>query len=120
MHLLDVDRVAIYQSGIIPKLQDSGEWQLDIWEGQQWGACVCFPGKGRRKFGALSCKVSSSRSMVWDDAIKVDGHFTEDDDMPTLSLNVLLRYGCAVLSVGLAAISHPYNSESADSVSLGL
>ena len=102
MHLLDVDRVAIHQSGIIPKLRDSGEWQLDIWEGQQWRACVCFPGKGRRKFGALSCKVSSSRSMVWDDAIKVDGHFTEDDDMPTLSLNVLLRYGCAVLSVGLA------------------
>ena len=103
MHLLDVDRVAIHQSGIIPKLQDSGEWQLDIWEGQQWRACVCFPGKGRRKFGTLSCKVSSSRSMVWDDAIKVDGHFTEDDDMPTLSLNVLLRYGCAVLSVGLGA-----------------
>ena len=102
MHLLDVDRVAIHQSGIIPKLRDSGEWQLDIWEGQQWRACVCFPGTGRRKFGALSCKVSSSRSMVWDDAIKVDGHFTEDDDMPTLSLNVLLRYGCAVLSVGLA------------------
>ena len=86
MHLLDVDRVAIHQSGIIPKLRDSGEWQLDIWEGQQWRACVCFPGKGRRKFGALSCKVSSSRSMVWDDAIKVDEHFAEGDDMPTLSL----------------------------------
>ncbi len=35
--------------------------------------------------------------------IKVDGHLAEDSDMLTLSQKVLLRYGYAVVSVGLAA-----------------